>query len=324
MIRLALIGLGAWGKNYLTTAKQISGMQITHLCAQTPMTLQAFPDTYRKTTRYQDFLKEEGTIDGVIIATPPATHFEIARDFIQRRIPVLIEKPVVVSCPQGRRLAELVRTSESIVMAGHIFTYHGAFQKLLELSKGIGRIKFVMTEGCDFGPFRRDISALWDWLPHDVSLCLKLFESEPLEVTAWGVEVLRCLKPQSDMVFLRLVFASQTPAFIKIGRVSVQKKRNFQVIGTNGSLVFDDMQPQKLLYMKHPHLQGKDGEMKDCLTAAYPKFSSAMPLLNQLQEFVRRIKNKNPVTDMVDISRTTKIIAAAQESLSLGKTIRVK
>ena len=40
------------------------------------------------------------------------------------------------------------------------------------------------SEGGGLGPFRENISGLWDWGPHDISMCLDIVGSMPLNIFA--------------------------------------------------------------------------------------------------------------------------------------------
>ena len=75
-VRLAQIGLGAWGKNIEKTLRALSGCELA----------------YTATEDWRELLDKKD-IDGAVIATPPATHAEIAIAFLQRGVPVFIEKP---------------------------------------------------------------------------------------------------------------------------------------------------------------------------------------------------------------------------------------
>src|SRR5260221_7500713 len=115
MITLGLIGKGAWGKNYIKTAKSISECTI--------------PDAYIKTTDYKDLLTKKD-IQGIIIATLASTHFKIAKDFLQAGFNILVKKPVTTSQKEIEELVILQQKIKSVAMVGHEFVFHPAFQKM--------------------------------------------------------------------------------------------------------------------------------------------------------------------------------------------------
>jgi len=61
--------------------------------------------------------------DGVVIATPHDTHFELARDALQVGCDVMIEKPMVVDPAHGRELVTLARKKGCNLHVGYPYPY---------------------------------------------------------------------------------------------------------------------------------------------------------------------------------------------------------
>jgi len=104
------------------------------------------------------------SVDGVHIATPPLTHYKVAKEFITRSIPVLIEKPMCMSARECLWLADLARRHRVSLMVGHIFRYSDAVKKLVG-SRPKKRVKFVWKHSSH----ARNV--LWDLLPHIFDMC---------------------------------------------------------------------------------------------------------------------------------------------------------
>lgn len=326
MITLALIGVGAWGKKHLKTLKEIPHCQLKYICATSQKTLEALPSSYIKVSNYQELYKYKN-INGIIIATPSSTHYRIAKDFLKRGYNLLIEKPVALSYQETLELKRVSEQKKACVLAGHLFQYHPAYLKIKELLKKIGKIQYLDFEGVDLGPFRNDTSALWDWGPHDVTMCLELVGKMPLEVSAWMVNKLRPKTQWYDLVYLRLVFPDDIFAFLKMGWLSPIKKRKIIIVGSLSSLIFDDTVSRKITFLQNlgPQVEGTE-VVKIKPRIFYPSYSQEMPLKLELLEFVRCLKEKkNPKTDLSQALRTAKVIHFAQESiLQGGKPVKVK
>lgn len=316
MITLALIGKGSWGKNYIKTIRKLPKVQLKYIVSSKKENEISYKknsfillDNYEKLFQYKD-------IDGVIIASPASTHFRIARDCIKRNYNVLIEKPLTSSLQDALELKMISKKSTSIVFVGHIYAYNPAFQKAKELAQEVGNIQYLEFEGHNFGPFRQDTPALWDWGPHDISMCLEIMESIPTAVAAWGT---------GDIVFLRLVFQNDIQAFIKIGWLSPVKTRRVIIVGSKGSIIFDDTQKQKVALYKN---RGSDF-LKKTLDKKpeifYPKLSKVAPLLVQLKEFITCIQNrKQPKTSIESGIDVVEILHYAEKSLEQnGKKIKI-
>lgn len=297
MIRLALVGVGRWGKNYLTEISQLKDCRVTYICARTEKTLSKFSSSYQKTTDYRELLTVKN-IDGVIIATPVVTHFPITKDFINHGIPVLVEKPFTTSLNDALKLKKLSERTGSILMVGHEYLYNGAFQKLKETLPQLGKIKYISTEAGNWGPFRKDVSCLWDWGPHDVAMLIDLFSSLPQTVSAVG---------SNDTVNVRLKF-SQVTAFIHLSRKQPQKVRQFVVVGEEGNIIYDELAQQKLTFYKHG--------------VAHLNFAKVSPLKQELNEFISVIKSRRrPITDIKHAVKVTLVLSALERSLKKNQPV---
>jgi predicted dehydrogenase len=62
-------------------------------------------------------------VDAVLVCTPPATHTEVARDFIQQGIAVLCEKPLAIYPERARRLIALADERNVLVTMASKFRY---------------------------------------------------------------------------------------------------------------------------------------------------------------------------------------------------------
>jgi len=289
MIVLGLVGRGKWGSNYLRAVKDIPACRIAYIA-----------------TRNYQTLVEHKDIDGIIIATPANSHYEISRFFLQQNIPLLIEKPLTTSYRDALKLQKLYKKRKSIVMVGHIYLHNPAFKEFRDAIPEIGELRYVLFESGNYGPFRNDVTALWDWGAHDVSMCLTIMQKDPIAVTAWGGD---------DIVMMRLDFARGTSAFITTARIFPERKRYCAAIGCKGSIVFDELAEEKVIRYTyigaHRHV--------------YHPYDQEEPLVCQLRHFTDAIKNHTRQdNDFLMGVRVVGILDAAQQSLkNHGKTIQI-
>ncbi len=295
MTTLALVGVGKWGTHYLDAVKDIPDCRIAYVCTR----------DYKKLILHPD-------IHGIIVATPAETHYDIARFFLPKSIPLLIEKPLTTSYHNALKLQNLYEKHNSMVMTGHIYLHHPAFLKLTSLVPQLGTLQYIQFESGNFGPFRTNTSALWDWGPHDVSMCLGLLSCEPVCVTAWGMNATQ-QKKETDMIAMRIDFDDCISVFIYTGRLLPEKKRKCTIVGVKGAIVFDDIAQQKLVMYKDNH-------------QSYPAYGHDAPLVRQLNAFVRAIRSKQKNQQDFSLSfRVVKVLHAAEQSLQHhGKTIWIQ
>jgi len=237
-LRLGLIGAGRWGKRYIETIRGMSGVRLAVVVSRNQETTHLVPDA-AVLNDWRDLVA--GDLDGVVIATPPATHSEILRSMVSAGIPTMVEKPLCLDLTEALALRDLVRKSKVLILVDHTQLFHPAFTTLKVHGEELGPVRFVRSEGAAFGPFRSDVSVLWDWAPHDVSLCLDLLNRVPDRVSALG---------DDGSVTVWLHFDNDTSAWIANSNLSLQKRRLLTVYFEHHALVLDDSAIDKLTEYK--------------------------------------------------------------------------
>jgi predicted dehydrogenase len=123
-LRFGLVGAGRIGQTY---AQAFSGTPNASLTAVADVTAEATA-TLAKQSGCKAWashleLAESGTVDAVIVATPPAFHGEIAIDFLKRGIPVLCEKPVSLNVETARQIRRTAREQRVLFTMASKFRY---------------------------------------------------------------------------------------------------------------------------------------------------------------------------------------------------------
>ncbi|MCL4418673.1 Gfo/Idh/MocA family oxidoreductase [Patescibacteria group bacterium] len=289
-MKFALVGRGIWGKNYIRTIKKIPGCEL--------------PKDYIKTNNYNELFRYKD-IDGIIIATPASTHYKIAKDFLERGFNILVEKPLVINFQDALKLKKIADQNKgTVAMVGHIYLFNPAFETFKKYVQKIRKISYIESYGSNYGPFRKDVSPLWDWAPHDISMLTDIF-GKPTSITAW--------ETSRTMYYIKLNFRKM-PAFIFCGSQSPIKKRSMVAVGNKSAVIFDDTSSRKVLYIK---------KLSRVPKISYPYYNKEDSLRRQLVAFINCIKaKKKPKTDFNHGTEVVKIIEAAEKSLREGgKTV---
>ena len=281
-MHIALIGSGKWGTAIART-------------------LDTFPDV--KLTVVEKGNSPPDGIDGVIIATPSATHAAVALPFIEQGIPTFIEKPLTTSIIDAERIREAVARSHTPVFVGHIYLYNPAFQKVKGLLPTLGTLSYVLSEKMNYGP-RTDASVFWDWLPHDASMLFELFGT-PQTVQAWGIARAGA-NDRYDMATIRFTFENAPASVSIISWLSPEKRKHMTFVGEKGALVFDDGAEKKLILYR-----GAD--------VTYPEYESELPLTRELRVFIDSVRHKSFTSDGLTMGyRIVSLVAAAEASARAG------
>lgn len=241
-LRLGLIGAGPWGRNYIRTIKGLEGTVLARVASRNPATRGLVPDACEVTDDWRKVAQAKD-LDGVIVACPPALHAEMAGTTLEAGLPVLVEKPLTTDLAQARELLKAAAIARGLVLVDHIFLFHPAYQHLKECARGLGAVRSIVSIGANWGPFRKDVTPLWDYGPHDVAMCLDLMGQDPVSGEASRRS---SREPGGEIVHLRLTFPKDVTAEITVGNIMKEKHRAFTVFFEKNALVFDDQKDPKL------------------------------------------------------------------------------
>lgn len=315
MTTLALIGVGKWGANFLAAAKRINNCQIKYIVSKSHQTLTNFPDKYIKLTNYKELLNFSD-IDGVIIATPGSTHFEIIKYFVAKNYFILVEKPLATSLKDTLAIKQIAGEKPKI-MVGHIYLYNPVYQAVKKLLPSIGEIRYISFKGWNFGTFRDDMSVLWEWGPHPLSIYLSLLNNLPKRVRVWAVKSLRSNTNLYDNVFVELENENNIKFFLECGWLYPLKRRELIIYGSNSTIVFDDLADKKVTLFKNLGPNEVSGKIiSNPAEIIYPKYESATPLEVEIQAFIDFIKSgKQPEANLDQAVKIAGIINEAEKYL---------
>lgn len=315
MLNFALIGTGAWGKNYVSAVKEMGNCRIKYLCAKSLKSLDLFQGDYIKITDYKKLLTYKD-IDGVIIATPNPTHFQICRQFVRKGFNLLIEKPMVENYSQALTLISLQKKNASKIIIGHNYLFDPAYRKTKHLARSIGRIRYISYEGTNNGPYRNGTSALWDIGSHAVSLCLDIHSKKPVQVCAWAVSLLRPGTEFYDFAIIKIIFSDQTQAFIKVSWLFPVKRRELTIVGDKDTIIYDAVAKKKIIYYKDM-VKTSDFKVEDT-RVYFPKYGRRLSLRAEINEFAEAIR-KDKAVEISNLEfgvNITKIISLAYQSIA--------
>ena len=246
-VRLALVGLGYWGPHFARIAIEHETADLVWCCDQHEPALdlprRRYPQVGR-TTLFQDVL-DDSSVDAVVIATPTATHADLAVAALEAGKHVLVEKPLAASSEEIDRIA--AARGDRVVMVGHTFVYNSAIAAIRELvaTGELGRVQYLDSTRAALGPIRHDVNALWDLGAHDVSIFLDVLPGRPVVVNAIAQDFLREGHP--DVVYVGVRFDDGVLAHSHVSWLDPYKVRRMTVVGDERMAVFDDVAPDERL-----------------------------------------------------------------------------
>jgi len=306
IIQLGLIGAGRWGQTYIHTLANCDGISLCRIASRNPKTKSLAPNGCTVTTDWQS-LVHAGDIDGVIIATPPASHAEIALAAIEQGHAIMLEKPLTLSVPEAERLLHAAKTHQVVTLIDHTHLFHPAFSELKKQIRQNGPIREIQTCAGQSGPFRNDTPVLWDWAPHDIAMCLDL-TGQAIK----NINVQKTSPPKQangERYELTLNFSDGLIARIKVGNDFSEKTRLFTVFTGDQEYTFDDCAANSLV--SKSRMNSSENRPKVI------NVEKTLSLTRAVQEFASKIRHNRIETDSIELGvEVIRILAQCQDILT--------
>ena len=312
-LNIALIGCGGWGKNIARNLHQIGALACIYDSDQN-LSKKLNQDFKLHDYTINDIFRNEN-IQALVIASSAKTHRDIAEEALKNNKDVLIEKPFCLSLNDAITLSKLAIKKNKVLMAGHLLNYHNAFIKMQDLIREgkIGETKNIRAQRLALGAIRSHESVIYDLAVHDVSMILAIMQELPVKINAHSIHHNTNIGP--DAVSVKLTFKTGATALISCDWMCPYKEHKFSVIGSKGSLVFDDTQDwsKKLYY--NPSTINSDNSIN---LQPIEKISVTKnePLRNELEEFINCIHSrKKPLTDHLEAVNVQNVMQIIEEKL---------
>jgi predicted dehydrogenase len=146
--RIAIIGTGWWATYaHLPSLTTYPDAEVVAIADPNPDRLDGAADAFDIARRHRDYreMLDGGGIDGVIVATPHATHYEIAREVLSRGLGLMLEKPMVLRAREARDLCALADDKGAPLIIGYPYHFVPQHRILREriAAGGLGQLQLV-------------------------------------------------------------------------------------------------------------------------------------------------------------------------------------
>lgn len=325
-IRVGAIGCGYWGPNLIRNFIEIPNSELVGVADLDQKLLNRmadrFPQIQNTTTNYRDLFEMD--LDAVVIATPPQTHYTIAKDCMEHGLHVLVEKPLTLNSDEASKLVKISEEHDRVLMVGHVFEYNTAVLALKELidSGELGDIYYIDFIRASLGLFQTKANVLWDLAPHDISILRFLLGEDPLTISSTGMSCIN--NGIEDVAYTTFTFPNRILAHIRSSWLDPNKNRSVTIVGSKKMVVYDDLEPlEKIkIYDKGVEVIRRTDTYGDFsfsyhygdMTAPYYRFEE--PLRQECKHFLDCIENgEKPRSDGKNGLRVVQILEAADYSL---------
>ena len=283
MKQIAIVGMGRWGKNLVRDFSRVSKVKI---CVTTGnkknmMWLRKNYPSINFATDINQILNDSD-IDAVVIATPIKSHFTIAKQSLEAKKNVFVEKPLTKTVEKAKKLVDIAKRNKLCLFVGHVFLYNEIFGKIKKIHENES-IRYANFEWKKLGTFDEDIFE--NLLSHDLSLNLELF-GMPKKIQ---MKSKYSFLTPVDRFSLELFFSKTRRSEITIDRTSHYKKKTVMFTTRKNSYIWDDDKLFKFDKKSETYKQ---------------KFQSKnMPLYLECKEFIKIISAKKYSVDSAILAK---------------------
>ncbi|MFD0917189.1 Gfo/Idh/MocA family protein [Pseudahrensia aquimaris] len=348
--KIAVIGAGLIGERH---ARLVKSSQRAELCALVDSSDSARALTGELESPFFSTIDEllgSGTlVDGVIIATPNATHRDIGLAAIEQNIPCLIEKPLASSAEDASALANASSSSGVPVLVGHHRRHHEASRlthKLVREGKlGVvlaGQVTWCLRKPNDYfeaGPWRQQAGGgpVWINLIHEIDL-LRYFLGDVASVSAMTANQARGAAVE-DCAAIVLRFESGGLATVLVSDATPSpwhfegasgENPNIAATGQDGLRLFASLGTLSFPSLQFwSHDSGKDGHWGEMILPRSVGKSLALDgeiaLAAQLDHFCDIISGSvAPLVSADEGLQNIRVTEAILEAAQSGNTVHLK
>ena len=324
-VKLALVGYGYWGPNLARNFTRAKGAELLYIVDSDEKKRAKASEEYRwiKTApSLQDVL---GDVDAVVIATPPKTHYALAKAALEAGKHVLVEKPVTTNSNDAKELERLSKQKKLVLMVDHTFIYVDQVRYIKGLlDRGeLGTVNSLhfQRQAIDF--LRRDVNVVEDLMTHDISMLIYWMgekASKPLNITASGKS--HFIKGIEDEAIAYLDYGDFTATLIA-SSLSPVKIRKVMLVGDRKMAEFDDVKVSGKVEVHAKEIKAPleaPSNYWDFIvqctpgSTTIPYIASREPLFNMAAHFIDCAEhNKTPDTDISFGVKVTELMERINE-----------
>jgi predicted dehydrogenase len=337
MLKIAQIGVGYWGPNLLrnlVASKRCAVPVVVDLSSERrDYVKRMYPAIHVTDDLEEVFANPE--IDAVVIATPVATHFDLAMRALATGKHILVEKPLARSVGEVDQIGQLAAKNKLIAMVGHTFLFNAAVRYVKSLidSGELGSIRYIYSQRLNLGRIRSDVDALWNFAPHDISIIQYwLGDPAPLSVLKRGIDYIQ--EKIDDVVFMNILYPNKIMANIHVSWLDPQRVRSMVVVGSKKMVIYDDAADNKIaIYDKGIDRKAVLGENMDFDAPHFPVFSHRSgdvllpkidfqePLKVEIDHFIDCMETDTPCITGIDHARKVVQILAGADGAVPNRTL---
>jgi predicted dehydrogenase len=253
-------------------------------------------------------------VDVVDIVTPTLSHFDCAKEAIEKGKHIFIEKPITKTVEEADALIALTKKYNVKGQVGHVERFNPAFTAVKD---SITDPMFIETHRlAEFNPRGTDVPVVLDLMIHDIDIILSVVNSKVKSINASGVSV---ISDTPDIANARIEFENGCVANLTASRISLKNMRKSRFFQRDAYIAVDFFEKAtEVVRMKDAPeipgdfdmvLQNAEGVKKQ-IYFENPTIEANNAILDELETFADAINNNT--TPIVSLTQGTEALRVAQ------------
>jgi predicted dehydrogenase len=253
MLKIGVLGAGHLGKIHIKCIQQISSYELCGFYDPDDENAARVEKEFgiKRFDVLSDLIDEVEVVD---IVTPTISHFECAAEALKKTRHVFIEKPVVTTLDEARKLIALSEEANIKVQVGHVERFNPAF---IAARPYFEQPMFIETHRlAQFNPRGTDVPVVLDLMIHDIDIVLSVVKSDIHRISASGVPV---VSNTPDIANARIEFTNGCVANLTASRISMKNMRKSRFFQRDAYISVDFLEKEaELLRIKDVDLDKAD------------------------------------------------------------------
>ncbi|CAL2101581.1 Oxidoreductase, Gfo/Idh/MocA family [Tenacibaculum sp. 190130A14a] len=312
MLKAGVLGAGHLGKIHLRLLQQSEKYELMGF-------YDPFTENAKKVaeefgyTLFDSIEELIDAVDVVDIVTPTLSHFDCAKQAIEKGKHIFIEKPITNTLQEAEAIRTLASQHHVRGQVGHVERFNPAFMAVKDV---INTPMFIETHRlAEFNPRGTDVPVVLDLMIHDIDIILSVVKSKVKNVHASGVSV---ISETPDIANARIEFENGCVANLTSSRISMKNMRKSRFFQKDAYISVDFLEKKsEVVKMKDvPEkpdefamiLQNAEGVKKQ-IYFDNPEVTPNNAILDELESFANAIHTNT--TPVVSLTQGTEALRVA-------------
>jgi predicted dehydrogenase len=303
IINVAVIGVGAFGRNHARVYKQLEqqgeSVRLLGVVDRDVSRADAVAKEFgcRSFGSLEQLVTTHSEVQAASVTVPTVHHLGVARTLMDAGVDVLIEKPVTTSLDEADQLLELAKAGKRVAQVGHLERFNPAVRATLPLLTQ--PMFFEVHRLSVFTSRSLDIDVVLDLMIHDLDIVLAFVNSPVKEVRAVGLPI---LSGKTDIANARVEFASGCVANFTASRVSTERIRKVRFFQPRQYISIDYGRQDLLAFtVGEGAAKGSIPSVNPQIGMVKPEVKEEEPLHAELKSFLDAVRRRaTPVVPLED------------------------